>query len=88
MGENIVLFVSNVFIFLHLWLICEESACNVGDLASISGSGRPPGEGNDNPLQYSYLENPMDRGAWQVTVHGVARVGNTTILRIITHTIR
>ena len=56
--------------------IGKESACSAGDLGSIPGSGRCPGEGNGNPLQYSYLENPMDRGAWQGTVHGVARVGH------------
>ena len=50
----------------------KASACNVGDLGSIPGSGRPPGEGNGNPLPYSCLENPMDRGAWWATVHGVA----------------
>ena len=50
----------------------RESACNVGDLGSIPGSGRSPGGGNGNPSQYSYLENPMDRGAGQATVHGVA----------------
>ena len=44
------------------------------DLGSIPGSGRPPGEGNGYPLQYTCLENPMDRGAWQATVHGVAKV--------------
>ena len=54
----------------------KESACNAGDLGSIPGSGRSPGEGNGNPLQYSCLENPMDRGAWRATVHGVARVGH------------
>ena len=42
-------------------------------LASISGSGRSPGEGNGNPLQYSCLENSMERGAWQATVHGLAK---------------
>ena len=52
----------------------KESACNAGDPGSIPGSGRAPGEGNGNPLQYSCLENPMDRRAWQATVHGVARV--------------
>ena len=51
------------------------SACSVGDLGSIPGLGRSPGEGNGNPLQYSCLENPMDRGAWQATVHGVSTVG-------------
>ena len=53
----------------------KESACNAGDLGSIPSSGRSPEEGNGNPLKYSCLENPMDRGAWQVTVHRVARVG-------------
>ena len=50
----------------------KESACNVGDPGSIPGWGRSPGEVNGNPLQYSYLGNPMDRGAWWATVHGVA----------------
>ena len=54
----------------------KESACNAGDLGSIPGSGRSSGEGNGNPLQYSCLENPMDRGVWQAIVHGVARVGH------------
>ena len=53
----------------------KASACNVGDLGSIPGSGRLPGEGNGNPLQYSCLENPMDEGAWWATVHGVTKVG-------------
>ena len=51
----------------------KASACNAGDLGSIPGSGRSPGEGNGNPLQYSCLENPMDRGAWWATVHGVIK---------------
>ena len=50
----------------------KESACNEGDLGSIPGLGRSPGGGNGNPLQYSYLENPTDRGAWWATAHGVA----------------
>ena len=54
----------------------KESACNAGDLDSIPGSGTSPGEGNDNPLEYSCLEKPMDRGAWWATVHGVAKVGH------------
>ena len=49
----------------------KESACSLGDAGSIPGLGRPPGGGHGNPLQYSCPENPMDRGAWQVTVHGV-----------------
>ena len=52
----------------------KESACSAGDLGSTAGQGRSPGKGNSNPLQYSCLENPMDRGAWRATVHGVARV--------------
>ena len=51
----------------------KASACNAGDLGSIPGSGRSPGEGNGNPLQYSCLENPMDRGAWWAAVHGIAK---------------
>ena len=50
----------------------KESACNAGDLGSNPGLGRSPGEENGNPLQYSYLENSMGRGAWQATVHGVS----------------
>ena len=51
----------------------KKSACNARDLGSIPGSGRSPGEGTGNPLQYSYLENSMDRGAWRAIVHGVAK---------------
>ena len=51
----------------------KASAYNVGDLGSIPGLGRSPGEGNGNPLQYSCLENLMDRGVWQATVHGVTK---------------
>ena len=54
----------------------KESACNAGDLGLSPGSGRSSGEGNDNPFQYSYLENPMDRGAWQATDHEITRVGH------------
>ena len=50
----------------------KESACNAGNLGSIPGSGRSPGKGNGNQLQYSCLENSIDREAWQATVHGVA----------------
>ena len=58
---------------LPLWLADKESACNAGDLGSIPGLERSPGEGNGNPLQYSGLENPMDGEAWQATVHGVTK---------------
>ena len=51
----------------------KEFTCNAGDLGLIPGLGRPPGEGNGNPFQYSGLENPMDRGAWWATVHGVTQ---------------
>ena len=53
----------------------KESTCNAGDLGSISGSGRSPGEGDGNSHQYSCLENSMDRGAWRAAVHGVAKSG-------------
>ena len=51
----------------------KESACSAGDPGSIPGSGRSPGEGNGNPLQYPCLENPMNRGAWWAAVHGVEK---------------
>ena len=54
----------------------KESSCNAGAAVHVGltpGSGRPPGGGNGNPLQYSCPENPMDRGAWWATVHGVAK---------------
>ena len=53
----------------------KASACNAGDLGSIPGSERSPGEGNGNPLQYSCLKNPMDGGAWWATVHRVTKSG-------------
>ena len=53
--------------------VCKESAYNTGDLGSIPGLGRPPAEGNGNPLQYSCLGNPTDREAWWATVHGVTK---------------
>ena len=56
----------------------KESTCNEGDLNSVPGLGRSPGEGHGNPLQYSCLGNPMDRGAWWVAVHGVAKVLDMT----------
>ena len=56
----------------------KESACNAGDLNLIPGSGRSPGEGNGNPLQYSFLENSMDRGAWQAIVHQSHKELDTT----------
>ena len=72
---------ANLYISVDLQL-CElfpggsdgkESARNVGDSSSILGSGRSPGEGNGNPLQYSCLKNPMDGGAWRATVHRVTK---------------
>ena len=51
----------------------KESACNAGEPGSIPGSGRSPEEGHGNPLQYSCLENPMDRGAWRATVQGISK---------------
>ena len=56
----------------------KESACSAGDMGSIPGLGRSPGEGNGNPLHYPCLENLMDRGAWWAAVHGVAKKSGTT----------
>ena len=66
----------------HFLLVCSKSwwlsgkknlLTNAGDLGLIPGSGRSPGEENGNPLQYSYQDNPMDRGVWQATVHRVTK---------------
>ena len=69
-------------LFISLCFPCgsagKESACNVGDLGSIPGLRRSPGGGNGNPLQYSCLGNPKDRGAWQATVHGMANESDVT----------
>ena len=69
----------------HLWDPCssvgKESACNAGDPGLIPGSGRSPGEGHGNPLQYSCLENPMNGGAWQATVRGVTRVRHDLVTK-------
>ena len=63
---------------LPWWPSGKQSACNAGDSGSIPESESSSGEGNGNPLQYSYLGNPMDRRAWQATVHGVATELDTT----------
>ena len=55
----------------------QETPFNAGDPGLIPGSGRSSGEGNGNPLQYSYLGNPMDKGAWEATVRGVAELDTT-----------
>ena len=62
----------------------KESACNAGNLGLIPGSGRSPGGGHGNPLQYSYLEKPMDRGVWQATFHKVVR-SQTPLRQISMH---
>ena len=71
-----IVFINKYLSLLPQWLSIKESAGNAGDAGdsgSILGSGRSPGGGNGNPLQYSCLENLMDRGAWQVTAHGTAK---------------
>ena len=66
----------------------KESAYDAGDLGSICGSGRASGEGHGNPLQYSCLENSMDRGAWQATVHGFQKSWAELLTELLTHCIR
>ena len=63
----------NVRMGLSQWLSGKESACNAGDTGSVLGLGRFLGGGHGNPLQYSCQENPMERGAWWATVHGVTK---------------
>ena len=63
----------NIILGLPWWLSGKESACSAGDAGLIPGLGRSPGEGNGNPVQYSYLENPTNREVWQVIVHGVIK---------------
>ena len=63
----------------------KESACNAGDWGLIPRLGESPGEVNGYSLQYSYMENPVDRGAWQATVHGVTKLDRTERLSIHTH---
>ena len=58
--------------------VVKNPPVNAGDTGLIPGLGKSPGVGNGNPLQYSCLRNPMDRGAWQAIVHGVARESDTT----------
>ena len=59
--------------------VVKNLPANAGDVGSVPGSGRSPGEENGNPLQYSCLGNPMDRGAWQTTVHGIAKESDMTL---------
>ena len=61
----------------------KVSVSSAGDQGSIPGSGRSPGEGNGNPLQYLCLENTMDRGAWQAIVHGVTRVRHVLATKLL-----
>jgi len=58
--------------------VVKNLPANAGDVGSIPDLGRPPGEGNGNPLQYSFLGNSMDRGAWWATVHGVTKESDMT----------
>ena len=70
---------TKTLIGLSWWFSGKEFACNTGDLSSIPGSGRSPGEANGNPLQYSCLGNSMDRGAWWATVHAVTESDTTEV---------
>ena len=83
---------SDTRIWLPWWLSGKESACNAGDtgvvglIPQLAGSGRSSGGGNSNPLQYSCLRNPTDRGAWWATVHRVAKSRTWLSMHARTHT--
>ena len=66
-------------------LVIQEMACNPGDLSLIPRWGRSSGEGNSNPLQNSWLKNPMDRGSWRDIVHGVTRDGHDLVAKTTHH---
>ena len=66
-----------ILYYCTLGSVVKNFSASAGDVGSIPGSGGSPGEGNGNPLQYSHLENLMDRGAWQATVHGIIKELNT-----------
>ena len=68
-----VIWINSIFLTTFFYWGGQELACNTGDLGSIPGLRGSPGEGNSYPLQYSYLENSMDRGAWQATVHRISK---------------
>ena len=76
--EQSLLWLLLLLLRASLWLSGKESICQAGDASSIPGSGGSSGEGNGNPLQYSCLGNPIDRGAWQVTVYGVTSRSQAT----------
>ena len=90
MTEAVALWQLRQAVSKQLWFIMgfpggsagKESACNAEYLGLIPGLGRSPGEGNGNPLQYSCLENSMDRGTWQATVHGIAKSDMTERLTL------
>ena len=86
MGSELYFHIDSVRIELNyraslVGSVGKESACNAGDLGSIPGSARSPGEEKGKPLRYSCLGNPMDRGAWWATVHGVTRVEHDLVTR-------
>ena len=68
-----ILMAVNIHSYFPGGSVVKNLPVNAGNVGSISGSGKSPGEGNGNPLQYSHLGNPMDRAAWQATVHGVEK---------------
>ena len=76
----VLVFEKEVSVLSSIYTISKESAFDAGDPGLIPGLGRSSGEGNDKAPQYSCLENPMERGAWQAAVHGVTRVGHDLVI--------
>ena len=75
-GVCVYIYIVCVCVYIYMCVCVCVSACNAGDQGLIPRSGGSPGEANGNPLQYSCLENSLDRGAWCAAVYGSPRVGN------------
>ena len=77
-SKHVLILTSYIILEIPRWLSGKESVCQLGDVGLTHGSERSSGEGNGNALQYSFLGNSMDRGAWQAAIHGVTEGSDMT----------